>query len=256
MAIATVPPATTTAPIFTVPPKDTSTTPPAATPKTTFAYVSPNALSVVSGETLTVADDSSEYNSSFIENYNDTEGMYAFYNNTDNEEANGMKVQNPLAGRKDFAETVVSATSLEAEEGKVNVWTLTGASLEPLPPLSEYPSDADTRVTTDFNEEEVTYTIPEWKKGLTVSFWAKASQKNGNADPILTFTDGDFILSIRANGSVKFFDSEDERAKIMIWEAVKMSPLGTGGEWNYYTVTIANDWIRLCKWSGKCIRFN
>ena len=78
LAIATVPPATTTAPIFTVPPKDTSTTPPAATPKTTFAYVSPNALSVVSGETLTVADDSSEYNSSFIENYNDTEGMYAF----------------------------------------------------------------------------------------------------------------------------------------------------------------------------------
>lgn len=130
LAIATVPPATTTAPIFTVPPKDTSTTPPAATPKTTFAYVSPNALSVVSGETLTVADDSSEYNSSFIENYNDTEGMYAFYNNTDNEEANGMKVDNPLAGRKDFAETVVSATSLEAEEGKVNVWTLTGASLD------------------------------------------------------------------------------------------------------------------------------
>lgn len=244
LAIATVPPATPTAPIFTIPPKDTITTPPAATPKTTFAYVSPNALSVVTGETLAVAEDSDEYNSSFIENYNDTEGMYAFYNNNDNEESNGMKVDNPLAGRKDFAETVVSATSLEAEEGKVNVWTLTGASLEPLPPLSEYPKDADTRVTTDFNEEEVTYTIPEWKKGLTVSFWAKVSQKNGNADPILTFTDGDFILSIRANGSVKFFDSKDGENQYDMGSS-KIDPLGTGGEWNYYTVTIANDWIQV-----------
>lgn len=37
----------------------------------------------------------------------------------------------------------------------------------------------------------------------------------------------------------------------------KIDPLGTGGEWNYYTVTIANDWIQVyVNGHGKCIRFN
>ncbi len=229
---------------FTVPPKGSNTPMPEATPKTTFAYVSPNALSVVSGEPLVVADDSDEYNSSFISNYKDNEGMYAFYNNNNDEEANGMKVENPLAGRRDFVEELDDVISKEAEPGKVNVWTLKGAEISPLPPLSEYPSDADDRVTQNYKPEEVTYTIPEWNTGLTVSFWAKVSQDNKNSDPILTFTDDDFILSIRANGSVRFFDSKDGENQYDMGSS-RIDPLGTGGEWTYYTVTIANDWIQV-----------
>lgn len=249
LAIAPIPSA---GPTFQIATKAPVTAPPSATPKTTFTYVEPNALAVVAGETLQVAEDSDEYNSSFVQNYEGNEGMYGFYSNEKNRALSGMKVENPLAGRRDMVETVASATSLEAPAGKVNVWTLPGASLKALPPLGEYPSDADPRVTQIFNDAEVEYTIPEWKTGLTVSFWAKVGQKNKNADPILTFTDDSFILSIRANGSVKFFDSLDGENQYDMGSS-RIEPLGTSGEWNYYTVTIANDWIQVYVNGQECV---
>lgn len=230
-------------PTFTpyVPPED-DLTPATATPKTTFEAVTANALSVVEGKDVSVAEDSAEYSTAFVENYNGNEGMYAFYDNEEGKEENGIKIENPIAGRRDLFETVASATSLEAEEGKVNVWTLTGASLEALPAGSVYPSDADPRVTTQFKKDEVTYTIPEWSTGLTVSFWAKVNQTSKNADPLLTFSNDNMILSIRANGSVKLTDSTDSGNTFNMGSS-SIEPLGTGGEWNYYTITIANDWI-------------
>lgn len=239
-------------PSFQVATKAPATAPPSATPKTTFAPVPPNALVVVDGEPMKLAEDAGEYQSAFVENYEGNQGMYGFYRNSRGVERDGMKVENPLAGRKDLVETVEQATSLDAPEGKVNVWTLPGASLEALPSTNEYPANADPRVTQMFNDEEVAYTIPKWTTGFTVSFWAKIGTESGYADPILTFTDENFMLTVRANGTVRFCDASDSLNQYDMGSS-RIEPLGTTGEWNHYTVTIANDWIQTYVNGQECV---
>lgn len=226
----------------TIPPfnPDDATPPPTATPKTTFTPVSANALSVVTGNKLEVDEEAGEYSNAYIEDYKDNEGMFAFYNNDNSHDVNGMKVVNPLSGRREFAETVEEATSLEAPEGKVNAWTLSGASLEAQENDATDFTAIDPRIYNTCSPEAVEYTIPKWKKGLTVSFWAKVKNP---ADPVLTFTDNDnYILYVRANGTVRFkAERQNENEYSMVSNSI--TPLGTIGEWTHYTVTIANDWI-------------
>lgn len=222
-------------------PNGNATTRPSATPKTTFTPVEAKEGSTVEGMSLVVDSEASEYSNAFIENYQDNEGMYAFYDNKDNHDDSGMKVENPLAGRKEFVEDVTDVTSLEAPEGKENAWTLNEAQLEPLVDNNFDFGSCDPRIYNICSPEAVEYTVPEWTKGLTVSFWAKVKNP---ADPVVTFTDEDstFILYVRANGTVKF-NAEKENNNLFNMGSNSISPLGTVGEWTHYTITIANDWI-------------
>jgi len=214
---------------------------PTSTPKTTFTPVEAKEESTVSGKLLVVDSDASSYSNAFIENYLTNEGVYAFYDNKDSHDDTGMKMKNPLSGRRDeFVEELEAVTSMEAPEGKENAWTLKEAHLQPLVDNIFDFENCDPRIYNQCTPEEVEYTVPKWTKGLTVSFWAKVKNP---ADPVLTFTDDDsFILYVRANGTVKF-NAEKENKNMFDMASNSISPLGTVGEWTYYTVTIANDWI-------------
>lgn len=230
-------------------PGEDDTEPPERTPKTTFTPVSPDAASVVTGNTIEVDKDVDDadfegYNeNSYIENYEDNQGVYAFYNNDEGKETYGMKVVNPIAGRTDYVEKVEDVTSFDAPQGKKNVWSLSGASIEPTLPgeATEFDKiDPMVWQGTSCSPGAVEYTIPKWTKSFTVSFWAKVKNP---ADPILTFTNNlNYILYVRANGTVRF-NAEQENKNQYDMASSSIEGLGTVGEWTYYTITVANDWI-------------
>lgn len=229
-------------------PDENDTEPPERTPKTTFTPVSPDAASVVTGNAIEVDKDVDDadfvgYNeNSYIEDYMDNQGVYAFYDNDEGKETYGMKVVNPLAGRTDFVEKVEDVISLDAPQGKKNVWSLSGASIEPVANDGTDFQAMDPMVWqgTSCSPGAVEYTIPKWTKSFTVSFWAKVKNQ---ADPILTFTNNEsYILCVRANGTVRF-NSEKENKNQYDMGSTSIEGLGEIGEWTYYTITVANDWI-------------
>lgn len=103
------------------------------------------------------------------------------------------------------------------------------------------------------------YAKPKWTNGVSISFWCKYDwqlKKQSDAAPILVIRDssgcdnapagefakthhtGDFALMLRLNGGVSMEGDESGncfRASNYI--------AGNDGEWNYFTVTFANDWI-------------
>lgn len=197
------------------PVKPDSSEVPTRMPKETFAPIEGNVESVVTGEAI-VEDTVQEY---------------------------GLEVVNPYIGKTALVESVEAVISKEAEEGKVNVWSLSGAGLEPA--MSGCSGEVfDERVTERYTPDEVTYTIPQWNTGVSISLWAKVEAADSQA-PLLVLNNSNDIesgtLYLLANGSVRYCAKTGSSELLLTSSTIE--PLGTYGEWNHYTIAIANDWI-------------
>lgn len=148
----------------------------------------------------------------------------------------GIKFKNPFAGNTALHEDIESVISTDAEEGFTSVWDLDGASITG-DGVDDF-NKTDNR-TYMFIDNEVEYTIPQWTKGVSISFWAKIPEEE-RQNPLLVLENENFAVSMWADGSVYFRDGV--RANNML-DNTSDNILGKWGEWNHYTVTIANDWI-------------
>lgn len=156
----------------------------------------------------------------------------------------GIQAENPFAGREDLREKVEDVV----KTGEGTVWELTGAALVPSGPSLDL-KQCDVRVINaepqghTYMDPEIEYTRPVWTKGMTYSFWAKVNAKSMSA-PVFVLQNDQYIFSVKANGSVRFVDANSERQR-NCWLSQSDSINGTFGEWNHYTITIANDWIQV-----------
>lgn len=103
------------------------------------------------------------------------------------------------------------------------------------------------------------YVRPQWSNGVSISFWCKynwASATRSDGAPMLVIKNsngcdtnpggefsktghtGDFAVMVRLNGGVSFEGDETGNC-FRSYNNIA----GVNGEWNYYTVTFANDWI-------------
>lgn len=163
--------------------------------------------------------------------YDETSNVYTFTKQTI-----GIDMKNPFAGRTDLCEKVVDVISKTAEEGKSLVWDLKGASIDGDNQLEINEID---KMTYYYIDKDVTYTTPKWTKGVSISFWAKVS-KEERKKPLLVFENPNFAISMWADGSVYF---RDGNMRTNMLDNTSDNILGEFGEWNHYTLTIANDWI-------------
>lgn len=116
--------------------------------------------------------------------------------------------------------------------------------------------DGKTNYLEDYAE---LYAKPQWTNGVSISFWCKydwAVKGQSDAAPMLVIKNsegcdhgsdgefakaghtGDFAVMLRLNGSVSL--EGDESGNCF---KADNCVAGNDGEWNYYTVTFANDWI-------------
>lgn len=151
----------------------------------------------------------------------EADGIYTF---TDENAANkkGISFANPFAGKTELVETI--------EKG------LEGQSIN----LTE-----DQKVKYD---PTATYHKPVWSTGASISFWAKyewGAEYYSPEYPILVIHNSsrgkaeDFAIQLSLNGEVKFEGGEDPANSFRAEGFV----MGNYNEWNYYTITFANDFI-------------
>lgn len=115
--------------------------------------------------------------------------------------------------------------------------------------------NSKTEYLSDYAE---LYVKPKWTNGTSISFWCKykwADSRMSDAAPMLVIKNshgcdnqvggfakeghtGDFAVMMRLNGGVSL--EGDESGNCF---KADNSIAGKDGEWNYYTVTFANDWI-------------
>lgn len=147
-------------------------------------------------------------------------GIYTFTaDNTTNRM--GISFKNPFAGKKELVESFTDAFAGQVIE---------------LTDLQKEVYDATA-----------TYPEPKWNTGVSLSFWAKYEWDNvnvANDDPILVFhrsnrDSKDFAVSLSLNGTVRFEEGEDAHNSFRADGAT----CGKANDWNYYTITIKNDWI-------------
>lgn len=163
--------------------------------------------------------------------YNEEKNIYTF---TKTEQ--GIKFKNPFAKKSYLHEKITDVISTEAAVGCVSVWSLEGASITGHNQLDI--NEVDRR-TYNYFDDDITYTIPEWNKGVSISFWAKL-EEDERQKPLIVFENDDYIISMWADGSVYFRDGE---MKNNMLDNTSDNILGEFGQWNYYTLTIANDWM-------------
>ncbi len=224
-------------------------------PAVTQVPVIPDPANVVEGEPLVVIRQNGAH-------YTSEEDIYTFYQGE--EYVTGMQVRNPFAGEYDLAEDPrVLIEESTPEPGKDLVWDLAGASYDP---QDVYPSGADLRVAMRYGPEldmvnpetgipwyeyinpltglpcdkGVTYTRPEYKEGVSISFWAKSKDEDGNdTAPALLFANDSFMLTVRLNGSAYFKHAVDSTNFLKLGN----TEASAYDVWQHYTVTIKNDWI-------------
>lgn len=161
----------------------------------------------------------------------------------------GVEMENPFAGRTDLQQEVTDAVRTTRINGRQTVWELTGAALVDDTEGGGFDfKTSDVRVRNAdsvylSDPQNIDYTRPEWAHGVSFSFWMKSDTKGNNA-PALVFNDGSTILSLRMNGTVRFVDSLSTGRKANIFYGENAAINGTYGDWNYYTITIKNDWIQ------------
>lgn len=116
--------------------------------------------------------------------------------------------------------------------------------------------DTKSNYVADFKE---LYVRPQWTNGVSISFWCKYDWLNSSrsdASPMLVIKNsngcdtnpsgefsktghtGDFAVMVRLNGGVSFEGDETGNC-FRSYNNIA----GVDGQWNYYTVTFANDWI-------------
>lgn len=226
-------PAPVETPAPTATPDPTETPDPTPTPVPTIpAYMKPKEIPFVEPGTpyAGTAAEVMELNGATLSE----DGIIEF---TDTNAANekGVQMTNPLAGRSDLRETVE-----EALAGQPDIYT----SLTELQKSNFDPS--------------ATYPRPVWKKGASISFWAKADWANGirpDAAPILVIHDStdvltaagevnqrcekNFAFMLRLNGGMTFESGNTPKNSLRGVSYLA----GENNTWNYYTVTFSNDWI-------------
>lgn len=118
----------------------------------------------------------------------------------------------------------------------------------------------------NLGDQKTTFQRPKWTNGASISFWAKPVEVDDS--PLITFynpatTNVGTVLSVSVRGDVMFFSTHAKQTiggveKNIDWRegyvASNGKPVNTftalgdpkyveAGKWNYYTITIANDWI-------------
>ncbi len=109
---------------------------------------------------------------------------------------------------------------------------------------------------TDASVQQTKFHRPVWDKGASIGFWLKPSEALINSDsPILTmYGSGDFIFTMRADGSICYLDVNPaswDGGQVLSPNKGCYNTFVTEGnpeqikadDWNYYTITFANDWI-------------
>lgn len=223
---------------------------PTLTPSMTKPPVVWTAADEVKGEPVQIADTAGAQ-------YDEASGVYTFL-----DEKFGMTAINPFAGHSELSEKPAELLQKALDDYKANpgasdkelVWALPGAYIKDAPANYDF-QNADRRVTfcyadkvgkTDKDgytvEQAVDYVIPKYTKGISISFWAKSVDEDGNdTAPAIVFSGESFMTVIRMNGSVQFAHATEAENYLKL----NNSSAGKPNEWTYYTVTIANDWITI-----------
>ncbi len=165
----------------------------------------------------------------------DENGIITF-TDANKENGKGVRLENPLAGRTDLRETAEDAVA-----GQPLLSTLTKEQKTLFDPTAVYPR-------------------AKWNKGASISFWVKADWKNHplrpDAAPLLVVHDStdvinpddgtinrkarkNFALMVTTRGAVTFESGDTPENSFRATSVLA----GNNHEWNYFTVTIANDWI-------------
>lgn len=133
----------------------------------------------------------------------------------------GVSYKNPFAGKTELVESFEKALAGQT----INLTDLQKTKYDP----------------------EAVYPEPVWSTGVSLSFWAKYDWDKdfeSDDDPILVFhrsTRGskDFAVSLLLDGTVRYEEGEDAHNSFRGNGAI----CGNYNEWNYYTITMTNDWI-------------
>lgn len=113
---------------------------------------------------------------------------------------------------------------------------------------------SEEEVAAMYPDQQTTYQRPEWHKGASFSFWAKPVEADDS--PLVTFKGTNILLVISVRGDVVFYSldaAEDWKGGAIqgtglpynTFSALADGDMVNPGEWNYYTITMANDWIQV-----------
>ncbi len=160
----------------------------------------------------------------------------------------GMQMENPYKGREDLREKPVDVIRTERINDKPTVWELTGAAIVTesglaLKDIDPRVSNAEPQGHKFCDQENIDYTIPEWTKGISFSFWAEVNEENSGA-PVLTFESDTMLFSVKLNGTVRFVDTTSPKQGNSLYLQSDQIVDGFNG-WAHYTVTIKNDWVQV-----------
>lgn len=112
-------------------------------------------------------------------------------------------------------------------------------------------SEADLEAT--YGNQKTTFQRPKWNKGASISFWAKPVEVDDS--PLLTFyANRTILIVISVRGDVCYYNlNSDSWGKGVAnngephntFSALGNEEYVNANEWNYYTITFANDWIQV-----------
>lgn len=164
----------------------------------------------------------------------------------------GVEVKNPISGDESMVDNYGYLRDIVVD-GKENVFNLTGSKIgwnkDSNPPKIPIPQDqilSEAGLTRDkrawFYAEESTvhYPIPRDREiGFTISYWAKTNKELDNA-ALIVFTNETQTITVNVNGTVKYTDGKHDDN---FFDAKVNEDNYKVGEWHYYSITFANDWI-------------
>lgn len=104
-----------------------------------------------------------------------------------------------------------------------------------------------------YGDQVTTYQRPQWNEGGSISFWAKPVEADDS--PLVTFKSANGIIILSVRGDIVFYslDRDDWRGESIggtmipfnTFSALADEDMVKVNEWNYYTITFANDWIQV-----------
>ncbi len=177
--------------------------------------------------------------------YDDKNDIYVFSNSKE-----GIEVPNPIVGNEAFEEDYGYLRKAKAADGKKNPWDLKGSVLgwnaDDGKELNVEHADADKLIYNAPKENEVDYSLipqqtpPEGgHAGFSISFWLQTKKDDENA-PLLVINDRNYSTIVTVNGSVNYGTATLQLDSL---QNSNYTFIAKKGEWHYYTVTFANDWI-------------
>lgn len=182
--------------------------------------------------------------------YDENERMITF-TDENKEDRTGVEIVNPIQGNEKMVDNYSYLYDLE-QEGLLNVFHLSysklgwGRDTEKLPvpedQLAEKPDRTDdNRTWYRAAMDEVFYPVPRNRQGYSMSFWAKTNKEQDNG-AVIVFANATQTVSISITATAKYTDASNSENFFSTQQNL-LEPDFTVGEWHYYTVTFANDWI-------------